>query len=160
MNSQSHGIIILGLAVLGLIGGLIAQQQTLKEELQPESPPSDSAIITKLEEIVSIREGLFETYEILLRAGRIPANSSTAIELADARIELARERGEHERILAEMQQIVLIHEEHIKRLQGRSVDQATSTEVERARALLLEAEVRLLRAKGQKGGRGPANSAR
>jgi hypothetical protein len=125
---------------------LVAQQRNVQErQAGPEGP--DPSIISKLSEIVNIREGLAKSYELMLGAGRAPAYDSTEIELAEARIELAREQGQSDGIINELKGLVATHERLMKRVEAVAAQGSGSAgDVDRARAALLEAEVRLLRA--------------
>ena len=106
----------------------------------------DPAIIAKLSEIVSIRERLAKTHEQMVEAGRASATSLEEVDLAEARIALAREGGQPEVIVRELKGLVAAHERRTKRLSALPADRVPGGEVDRAQAALLEAQVRLLRA--------------
>jgi hypothetical protein len=125
---------------------LVAQQQRNSQAAQPEAAKADPAIVAKLSEIVTIRERAFANYEVLLAAGRAPFEGSAAIDLAEARIELARERGQNDAIVTALKELVVAHERRLKRAQDAMKDRLPPGEVDKAKAALLEAEVRLLRA--------------
>ncbi|MSU21138.1 MAG: hypothetical protein EXS30_07055 [Pedosphaera sp.] len=125
---------------------LIAQQQSSSQPQQSTSTGTDSPILSKLSEIVSLREQVFKDYEVASQAGRASGDHPAEMDLAEARLELARERGQREVVLKELQNIVAIQERRLKRLQGIAVDRVPRSDVTRARAALLEAQVRLLRA--------------
>lgn len=143
---KTKAFAIIAVVTLPLAVSLIAQQKSSHERQLPESTPGDPAIAAKLEQIVSIREKVFKNYEVRRRAGRAPVDSSAAIELAEARIELAHERGPREEVVKEIMGLVAAHEQHLTRLQSLA-DRVSTDEIDRARASLLEAEVRLLRAR-------------
>ena len=121
---------------------LLAQQQSSS----PGSAQPGPRILAKLSEIVSIRERLARNYEQMFEAGRAPAGGLAEIELAEARVELARERGKAEALITELQGLVTVHERRMKMLSALAKDRVPSDDVDRAQAALLEAQVRLLRA--------------
>jgi hypothetical protein len=106
----------------------------------------DARIVAKLSEIVSIRERLAQSYEQMVAAGRAPADGLAEIELAEARVELARERGQANAVMTELQGLVAAHERRTKRIASLPKDRIANGEIERAQAAFLEAQVRLLRA--------------
>ena len=124
----------------------IAQQQRSVEPGQSAARNPDPQIISKLSEIVSIRERISRNYEQMRTAGRAPENSVAEIELAEARIDLAKEKGQRQEIAAELRNLVAIHEKRWKRISALPTDRVAPEEVERAKADLLAAQVRLLRA--------------
>ncbi len=124
---------------------VIAQQQN--EPVRQVAPTrGQAAIIAKLSEIVRIRERLAQSYLDLLGAGRAPFDGTAEIELAEARIELARERGQPDAVITELKDLVAAHQRRVVRLKAVAVDRGIQADVDRAQAALLEAEVRLLRA--------------
>ena len=120
---------------------LFAQQQ----RTAPEPNEPDARIVAKLSEIVSIRERLAKSYEEMIKAGRASVDGLAEVELAEARIALARERGQREAVITELQGLVAAHERRAQRMHGLAKDRLPSGEVERTQAALLEAQVRLLR---------------
>jgi hypothetical protein len=124
---------------------LVAQQQR-NSPARPGAVEPDARIVSKLTEIVSIRERLAKNYDEMLRAGRANADGLAEVELAEARIELARERNQTDAVIAELQGLVAVHERRIKRMSGLTKDRVAPGEIDRAQAALLEAQVRLLRA--------------
>ena len=125
---------------------LAAQQQRSLQVHQPGSVGPDPTIISKLSEIVGIRERLAKSYELMLGAGRASADGLAEIELAEARIDLARERGQAESVITELKGLVAAHERRAKRIADFARDRGTGADADRAQAALLEAQVRLLRA--------------
>lgn len=67
----------------------------------------DGQIISKLSEIVRIHERLGKNDELMLAAGRAPGEGLAEIELAEARVDLERERGQQEVIVSPCAQIWL-----------------------------------------------------
>lgn len=138
------------LATFGVIAVLtlmvVAQQQRSPQTRRSGPGGSDPAIIAKLSEIVAIRERVAKNYEMLLAAGRASADGLTEIELAEARISLAEEQGQPDSLIEQFKGLVAAHERRVKRLTGLLKDRGLPGDVDRARAALLEAEVRLLRA--------------
>lgn len=124
--------------------GLPAQTQrdNIKTRLDTEA---GSPVIAKLREIVAIRKRLFESQEGLLQAGRAPLGGMEEIELAEARLELARELKSGE--AAALQEIVDAHARRLRSLESIAPDRLAPGELDRARVALLEAEVRVLRAR-------------
>lgn len=139
-------LIIVAFAVL-LTLTLVAQQQ-------PKVSEPDAGIIAKLTEIVQIRKQLVEYYQAEYDAGHalsatVDGMQWAAVELAEARVNLARERGQREPLIAALQELVAAHEqraEMTKRRSSESGSNAAKVEVERTQVALLEAQVRLLRA--------------
>ena len=118
---------------------LVAQQQRGSPVRTPGSVEPDARIVSKLSEIVSIRERLAKNFEVLLGAGRASVEGLAEVELAEARVDLARERGQPDGIITELQGLVAAHERRTKRLGGHAADRVPSGEVDRAQAALLEA---------------------
>jgi hypothetical protein len=145
MNHMKMKLIIIALG-LSFALVLIAQQQRSSPALSPGAVNPDERIISKLSEIVSIRERLAKDYEQGVAAGRAPADGPAEIDLAEARINLARERGQPAAIVAELQGLVAAHERRTKRLRSLASDRVPPGDVERAQAALLETQIRLLRA--------------
>jgi len=136
-------VTVLALASL-LAFALIAQQRNAPEPARSVEP--DARILAKLSEIVAIRERLARNHEEMLAAGRASSDSLVEIELAEARIELARERGQRDAIISELQGLVAAHERRTKKISSFPKDRFPPAEIDRAQAALLEAQVRLLRA--------------
>ena len=125
---------------------LVAQQQRSSPVRPGGAVEPDARIVSKLSEIVNIRERLLKNHEQMLGAGRAPAHALVEVELAEARVELAREQGKREAIIFELQGLVAAHERRTKRMSSLASDRVSSESVDRAQAALLEAQVRLLRA--------------
>jgi len=122
---------------------LVAQQQ---RNPLVRSPEPDPQILSKLSEIVSIRERAAKNHHEMLQAGRASHNGLAEVELAEARIDLARERGRPEAIVAELKGLVAAHERRTKWMAGLATDRIAVADIDRAQVELLEAQVRLLRA--------------
>ena len=116
---------------------VVAQQQRSSKSVDP-----DARIVSKLTEIVSIRERLAKSNEEMIRVGRAPADGLAQIELAEARVDLARERGQREEVITELQGLVAAHERRTERMNVLAKDRVLPGEVERAQVKLLEAQVR------------------
>ena len=134
-------LLIIGLASVFTVVLIAAQPRGSSGTGEP-----DARIVAKLSEIVSIRERLARSYEEAVAAGRAQVDGLPEIELAEARIELARERGQSGAVVTELQKLVAVHERRMSRIANFSKDRMASGEMERAQAALLEAQVRLLRA--------------
>jgi hypothetical protein len=146
LSMKSKNRVIIVLVALGLSFGLIAQQQSGDQGKESLRQPSESTIASKLEEIVSLREKMFVSFELQLEAGRAPVDGLAEVELAEARIELAREAGDEEALLRELRNLVAAHERIARRLQNEIAAGRMGTGAsDRASIALLEAEIRLLR---------------
>ena len=121
---------------------LVAQQQ----RNSPRPPEPDAKIVSKLSEIVGIRERIAKNHEQMLEAGRASRSGLAEVELAEARVDLARERGHSDAVIAELQSLVAAHERRTKWMRSLASDRVPSEEFDRAQAALLEAQIRLLRA--------------
>lgn len=116
---------------------------------QPElrNSPDNTAIVSKLSEVVKIRERLADGYKVMVANGRAFGEELVEVELAEARIALAKELGDKARMIKELKALVAAHEARAKLIKAQSEKgRAPYGEAERAQAALLEAEVRLLRA--------------
>ena len=122
---------------------LVAQQQ---RNSPVRSPEPDARIVSKLSEIVGIRERAAKNYQEMLKAGRASHDGLAEVELAEARVDLARERGRPDAIITELQGLVEAHERRTKWMAGLATDRIAPAEIGRAQVALLEAQVRLLRA--------------
>jgi hypothetical protein len=144
--SMKTKLILLTLA-LTFACALLAQQQPRNPVTRPPgSARPNTMIISKLSEIVTIRERIAKDYELLLATGRAPADSAAEIELAEARIALAEERGHDDMIVTELKSLVAVHERRAKKFAALAKDRVTPGDADRAQAAFLEAQVRLLRA--------------
>lgn len=122
---------------------LVAQQQ---RNSPVRSPEPDARIVSKLSEIVGIRERAARNYQEMMKAGRASRDGLAEVELAEARVDLARERGQTEAVIAELQSLVAAHERRTKWMASLATDRIAPGEIDRAQVALLEAQVRLLRA--------------
>lgn len=124
---------------------------SLVAEQQPQAPEPDARVIAKLAEIVQIREQLVDYNQALYKAGRASAEDVAGmelaeIELAEARVDLARERGQREPLIEALQGLVAAHERRTERAKNRkNVARASEIDVKQAEAALLQAQVRLIR---------------
>ena len=143
---KTTALTIIVLITLALAFALFAQQQRTTQTQQSSPAGADPKIIAKLSEIVAIRERLFQSYELMLGSGRAPVDGSAAIDLAEARIDLARERGRRDEIIAALKDLVSAQERRLNIVQDVSKDRLAVADLERVKVSVLEAEVRLLRA--------------
>ena len=125
---------------------LVAQQQRSSPVRPPGTVEPDARIVSKLSEIVSIRERIAKSYEEMLALGRAPSDGLPLVELAEARVDLAREQGQPAAIVTELQGLVAAHERRTKWMASLATDRIAPEVIDRARVALLEAQVRLLRA--------------
>ncbi len=141
-------LIIAGLAVF-LSLSLVAQQQSKA----PGPGEMESRIIAKLSEIVQIQKQLVEYYQSLIDAGESSAENvaglrRATVELAEARIDLAREGKQRDALITALQSLVAAHEQRVemaKRSLHVNSTNAAKVEVGRAQVALLEAQIRLIR---------------
>ncbi len=110
----------------------------------------DAGIVAKLTEIVRIREALVEIEQALYKAGRSAGEGGQVelaeIELAEARVELAREKGQKELIITELQGLVAACERWVEWAKNmKKQARASEVEIQKAQVALLKAQVRLLR---------------
>lgn len=107
-----------------------------------------SPIEEKLKEIVTLREKDLELQQILYSEKRISDVTSARIALARARIDLARERNDHEAVVDQLEAIVAIRKLSFETARIRE-EMSTGSAVE-AKVELLKAEVDLERARLKK----------
>ncbi|MBI2950059.1 MAG: hypothetical protein HYY23_20695 [Verrucomicrobia bacterium] len=126
---------------------LVAQQQTSGQEKRAAGAEPNRAVIEKLEQIVAIREGQLQSYEVQLQAGRATViDGSPETELADARIRLAREKNQEAAVVTELRNLVATLERRMKKVEVLARDRLAPGDIDRFKLALLEAEIRLLRA--------------
>ena len=128
---------------------------TLLAEESPKAPGSagpDAKVLSKLTEIVHVREQLVEIEQALFNSGRASAENGSGVELAEvelaeAKVDLAREKGQRDGLIAALQGLVAANERRVewtKRM--KDLARVSDVEIKRAQAELLKAQVRLLRA--------------
>jgi hypothetical protein len=118
-----------------------------------QEPPggADAKVIAKLMEIVKVREQLVEIVQALYASGRASAENGAGVEaaqveLAEARVDLAREQGRRDGLIAALQELVTANErrlESAKRM--KELARASDIGVKQAQVALLGAQVLLLR---------------
>ena len=119
----------------------------LTAQQPPQNSPSNAAIVSKLSEVVKIRERLAHSHKEMVANGRASGDELVEVELAEARIALANELGDKATATKELKALVAAHEARAKRIKAQSEkDRVPPGESERAQVALLEAQVRLLRA--------------
>jgi hypothetical protein len=118
----------------------------------------DPALISKLRDLITIREQQVEMHNVLAGAGRVSGVPSATIALAEARIELARELDQQEDVLAQMQKIVELRRGWLGQLENRTTDRVREVDIIEAHAAVIQAEVQLLREKNRLNkNKGPTN---
>lgn len=128
---------------------------TLLAEESPRAPGSagpDAKVLSKLTEIVHVREQLVEIEQALFNSGRASAENGSGVELAEvelaeAKVDLACEKGQRDDLIAALQGLVAANERRVewaKRM--KDLARVSDVEIKRAQAELLKAQVRLLRA--------------
>jgi hypothetical protein len=106
---------------------------------------ADSPTVSKLRELVTIRERQAQRQQDLAKAGRASDDPAAAVALAEARIELARELGQQQIVLAQLRKILELRRDWLQYVKSRAVDRLREGDVDEAQAALLQAELRLLR---------------
>ncbi len=116
-------------------------------EKPPAASPAnqDPLIVSKLRELIQIREKQVKLQKVLVEAGRASAEPVLEVALAEARIDLARELGQQEVVLASLRDIVQLRKQWVEHLEARNAARERAADLEAARAALITAEVRLLR---------------
>jgi hypothetical protein len=123
-----------------------ALQNASSQPKQGTAPKSNPEILSKLEQVVALRQKLVEQHDVLAAAGRAQATDpSPQVALCQARIELARERQQPDVVLAQLREVASVYERLLKWAEERVTDRLESTIVDNLRVGLLEAEIRLLR---------------
>ncbi|MBM3832010.1 MAG: hypothetical protein FJ403_01800 [Verrucomicrobia bacterium] len=142
---KTKPLLFIALLTLAATFGLMTQRESTGQASRSAVPEANSAIIGKLEEIVGIRRRMFESEELNIKAGRAPLDSTAEIDLVEARLQLAREKNQRDAVIAELRELVSVHERRLNRNQAFGVDRAPAAALEKLRIGLLEAQVRLLR---------------
>jgi|GEM_PF-6470060 len=124
----------------------------LPAQESPNAPGPDGKIIAKLSELVQIREQQLEIEQALHQSGRADAENGAGVEvalvdLAEARVDLAREQGKREALITALQELVAANERRVgwaKKM--KELARASDVGIKQAQAELLKSQVRLLRA--------------
>ena len=136
-----RGRVIIGTALL--VGCSPADTKIISGG-QPSKRAPDPAIIAKLQEIVELRQQLLKGHQAMVQVGKAEDDGAAEIALAEARLQLARERGQADLVIAELRNLVATQERRLKTAQKKvEVGAAGPDEVARVRVVLLEAQVRL-----------------
>ena len=104
----------------------------------------DPAVVTNLQEIVEVRQRIAESHHLLVQAGRALDDGTAEIALAEARMELARERHQREDVLAELKKIITVHEGRLVRAKA-TLDRTSTAQLDEIRVGLLRAQIHLAR---------------
>ena len=113
---------------------------------QPSQRAPDPAIIAKLQEIVELRQQLLKGHQLKAQVGKAEFDGVAEFALAEARIQLARERGQADLVIAELRNLVATLDSVLEMAKKRvEVGAAGPDAVAQVRVLLLEAQVRLQR---------------
>ena len=138
-----HLFFIIGTALL--VGCSPADQKSTPGD-KPSHRAPDPAIIAKLQEIVEVRQQLLKVHQLKLEVGKAEDDGAAEMALAEARIQLARERGQADLVIAELRKMVTTHERRLEVAKARAgLGTVPPEEVDRVRVALLEAQVRLQR---------------
>jgi outer membrane protein TolC len=138
-----HLFVIIGAAML--VGCSPADPKITSGGQQSQRAP-DPAIIAKLQEIVELRQQLLKGHQAMVQTGKAEDDGAAEIALAEARLQLARERGQTDLVTAELRQLVAAQERRLEMAKKKvEVGAAGPDEVARVRVVLLEAQVRLQR---------------
>jgi len=136
--------VILAVLLLAASGAMV---QTLQTNATAAAS-SDSTIVDKLREIVSIQQELVEANERAVRhRGNAVADDRYELALAEARLQLAQELGERDEQVAALKDALKVQQNRLKEAKARAnVGTASPFDLAAVRVAVLEAEVRLLRA--------------
>ena len=136
--------VILAVVLLAASGAMV---QTLQTNATAAAS-SDSTIVDKLREIVSIQQELVEANERAVRhRGNAVADDRYELALAEARLQLAQELGERDQQVAALRDALKVQQNRLKEAKARAnVGTASPFDLAAVRVAVLEAEVRLLRA--------------
>ena len=128
---------------------LLAANASMTQTLQTNAAAgaiSNPAIVSKLREIVSIRQKLAEANERAVQNGKGETDGRYELALAEARLQLARELGQRNEQVAALKDALKVQQRRLEDAKRRAaVGAASPEEVETIRAAVLEAEVRLWR---------------
>ena len=142
---------IIGTALL--VGCSPADPKITSGGQQSQRAP-DPAIIAKLEEIVELRQQLLKEHQIKAQVGKAESDGVAEIALAEARIQLARERGQADLVITELRNLVATQEGLLEIAKRKvEVGAAGPDDVARVRVVLLEAQVRLQREQPEANGK-------
>ena len=102
--------------------------------------------MAKLQEIVELRQQLLKGHQAMVQMGKAEDDGAAEIALAEARLQLARERGQADLVTSELRHVVAAQESRLEMAKKRvEVGAAGPDEVAGVRIALLEAQVRLQR---------------
>jgi hypothetical protein len=114
-NKMKLGRLLIILAATVLLGCTPSDKRSRPNT---EFPP-DPAVLAKLQELVNLRQRIFERTQEMIKAGVMPNDGTSEIKLAEARMELALEQHQREVALAELKKIVVIREDLLARAKAR-----------------------------------------
>ena len=101
-----------------------------------------------------MRQQLLKTHQVKLETGRAEDDGAAEVALTEARIELAREQGNADLVIAELRNMVATQERLLQIARKRvEVGAAGPDDVARVRVVLLNYQVRLLREQPEAEGR-------
>ncbi|WP_395753487.1 hypothetical protein [Prosthecobacter sp.] len=140
--------LIAGVLAVFVACSAMAQQQEKVAGATATEP--DAGIVAKLTEIVRIREAVVEIEQALYKSGRSAGEGGQVemaeIELAEARVELAHEKGQKALVVTELQGLVAACERRVEWAKNmKKLARASEVEIQKAQVALLKAQVRLLR---------------
>jgi outer membrane protein TolC len=102
--------------------------------------------MAKLQEIVEVRRQLLKVHQLKFENGLAEYDGAAEIALAEARIQLARERGQADLVIAELRNMVTTHERRLEVAKAKAGNGVgPPEELDRVRVALLEVQVRLQR---------------
>ena len=127
-----------------LLSGCVSSRQTTSQK--PVAIRENQAILSKLSEIVALRERSVENRLVEFRRGDAEYPSAQYLALAEARLALAQSSGEKEAAMAALKEIVALAQTRWQRTQAAALDRYSTADLEEAQAALLMAELRLMRA--------------
>ena len=142
---MKHLSTIVIIAIL-LLAANVTMTQTPRTNAA-DGTSSDSAVVDKLREIVTIRQNLAEGNERAVRNGRGDTDGRYELALAEARLQLARELGQRNEQVGALKDALKVQQRRLEEAKKRAeVGAASPDDVDTIRVAVLEAEVKLLRA--------------
>lgn len=136
----------LAIVLAALFGGCSPSDEKSGSASTSDLREPDPLIVSKLQEIVKLRERQAKEAQLLVEMGQGANDGAVEVALAEARIALAREQGQSDAVVDELRNLVKVLEKRFKREEALfDEDRRTQANIGQLRVALLEAEVRLQR---------------
>lgn len=129
--------------LIALIAAGCSPQETTSTSQTP-----DPEIIAKLEALVVLEERALETQRLIYEMGKADGSAPLAAQtdLVEARLQLAKERGDAEGVTEQLEDLVADAKEILTREEALAAEaMRTEEELATLRAAVIKAELRLLR---------------